>query len=132
MIRAYDKDWAGNKTVETCQSGTLEMYNTSTTPTSGLFDAKLQVISTPDPEARGSIYHFTCTYTTDEPHTGTCTLTFQEPPKKVGPALVSIHLRDVAPVDGVCIAASATIVGNYFYDSRQVAAGVYAFYAPAH
>ena len=106
-------------------------YNTSTTAHSGLFDAKLQVIDTPDPAARGLIYHFTCTYTVDEPHVASCTLTYREPPDAMGPALVTLRFRNVTLSEGVCVPAAATIIGNYFFDSRQHAAGVYSFYAPA-
>ena len=107
------------------------MYNTSTTPQTGLFDAKLTVLQTPDPHAVNMTYHFTCAYTVDEPHTGACTLTYRQPATAIGPALITIRFSGVALVQGVCQASEASIVGNYFYDGRQVAAGAYSFRAPA-
>eukprot|EP00746_Dinoflagellata_sp_MGD_P089485 gnl/MRDRNA2_/MRDRNA2_35318_c0_seq2.p1 gnl/MRDRNA2_/MRDRNA2_35318_c0~~gnl/MRDRNA2_/MRDRNA2_35318_c0_seq2.p1 ORF type:complete len:149 (-),score=15.02 gnl/MRDRNA2_/MRDRNA2_35318_c0_seq2:71-517(-) len=119
--------------VETCQNGTLTMYNTSTTHQTGLFDAKIHVNN-----EVGDIYHFLCTYTKDEPHIATCTLTYEEPARLQGPALITIRFKNVVPAapnsglpNDSCIAGSATIVGNYFYDSEMVAAGAYSFYAPA-
>lgn len=119
------------RSVETCQTGDFSMYNTSSTPTTGLFDAKIHVHNDV-----GDIYHFLCTYTNDEPHIATCTLTYEEPARLQGPALITIRFRDVtlAPSSsslpaGTCVAGSATIIGNYFYDSQMVAAGVYSFYA---
>ena len=132
IIRANASGWPGNATTETCQSGVLAYYNTSSTPKTGLFDARLTVLHSPDRHAVGSTYHFTCTYSRDGPHVGTCTLIFQEPPEAVGPALVTIRLTDVVrSASGLCTASSATIIGNYLYDSRQHAAGVYSFYAPS-
>jgi hypothetical protein len=120
--------------VETCQNGWMTMYNTSTTPQTGLFDAKIHVNN----EAN-DIYHFLCTLTQDDAHTATCTLTYEEPARTQGPALVTIRFRDVSVVDptgdlpeGSCTAASATIIGNYFYDSEMVAAGAYSFYVPSN
>merc|ERR1719401_1282024 len=109
------------------------MYNTSTTHQTGLFDAKIHVHN----EAN-DIYHFLCTYTEDDPHVATCTLTYEEPARLQGPALITIRFRNVVPAShtsnvprGTCVGQSATIIGNYFYDSEMVAAGVYSFYVPA-
>ena len=39
MIRSHDAGWAGNQTVESCQSGVLTYYNTTSLSETGLFDA---------------------------------------------------------------------------------------------
>ena len=79
-------------------------------------EQKIEVVNSPDPKEEGCVYHFTCTYTRDEPWVGLCTLTFQEPPTVMGPAFVTLRLRDVTrDSDGVCVASAATITGNYFY-----------------
>ena len=128
-------DWPGNKTVETCQAGKFLMYNTSTTSTNGLFDLALKVVYSPqDPREAGCTYHFTCAYTADEPHVGTCTLLYQVPVTRagMGPALLTVRFKNVTrAVDGVCRPSAATIIGNYLYDSRQPAAGTYTFRMPS-
>merc|ERR1712167_194215 len=106
---------------ETCQSGWMTMYNTYHS-THSLFDAKIHVNN-----SANDIYHFLCTYTKDEPHTARCTLTYEEPARKQGPALVTIRFKDVVAANsnssvpsGTCVAGSAVIIGNYFYDSEMV------------
>lgn len=121
------------QSIETCQNGTVTMYNTSTTSQTGLFDAHIDVNN-----AGHDIYHFLCTYTEDEPHTASCTLTYEVPHRAQGPAFITIRFKDVQLAsrrsghpEETCLAGAATITGNYFYDSEMVAAGAYSFYAPA-
>ena len=104
----YDAGWPGNFTTETCQSGVLTFYNTSSTNKTGLFDAKIEVLHSPDKQEVGCIYHFTCTYTRDEPHAASCTLTFQEPPTPMGPAFGMLQ-------QVFLLSVTHNYVGDYLY-----------------
>ena len=118
------------RSVETCQNGTLTIYNVSTTSTTGLFDVRIAA-NVPTHDA----WDFVCVLTRDQPHRATCTLTFETPKRPEGPAWVALTFRKVArcgaPHADACCAAQATIVGTYFYDALTNDAGVYAFYASA-
>merc|ERR1712083_189769 len=122
------------RSVEFCQNGTMIMYNTTTTAKTGLFDAMIHVHNAAKDTHED--YHFLCTYTEDQPHVATCTLT--RAPHLKGPAVVTIRFKEVVPagVDsnvpaGTCIGSTATITGNYLFDSRMPVAGTYSFYIPA-
>jgi hypothetical protein len=156
-----NRDVARDSTVsvETCQNGTLTIYNTTGYEATGLFDIRISA-NVPTKDS----WNFVCTLTVDEPHKATCTLTFEDPPRDEGPAWVEIRFRDLAlPEAGtaaataagggglvgdaskrkrssagsdddggdgaMCVASSATIVGTYFYDALTNDAGVYSFYA---
>ena len=139
--------------VETCQNGTMTVYNTSGYEDTGLFDMRISA-NVPTKDS----WNFVCTLTVDLPHRAVCTLTFEDPPRDEGPAWVEILFRDLTVVDSglrsastiegpsrsrteggrggggggggeECVAHSATIVGTYFYDALTNNAGVYSFYA---
>ena len=137
------------RSVESCQNGTVTFYNTSDYGATGLFDLRITA-NVPTHDS----WNFVCTFTVDRPHTATCTLTFEDPPRAEGPAWVEIRFRDLVPqqqggkprekqqlavekgssdggdgVAGECVAQTATIVGTYFYDALTNDAGVYSFYA---
>ena len=112
--------------VQSCQNGTLQMYNTSDTASSGLFDIRIAAnVPTHD------VWHFVCALVRDEPHHATCTLTFETPTRPEGPAWLSIRFGKVSASSpaGPCRASEASLLGTYFYDALTNDAGVYAFYA---
>lgn len=112
--------------VETFQNGTVAFYNDSNVRATGLFDMRI----TANDAARDS-WNFVCTFTWDEPHTATCSLTFETPARAEGPAWVTVRFVGVAAVSpgAPCVASVAVVVGTYFYDALTNDAGVYSFYA---
>ena len=75
-----------------------------------------------------------CTFTVDEPHLATCTLTYEEPSRPEGPAWLRMKFINVYPLyssSSSCVAANVTVIGTYFYDALTNATGVYAFYGVA-
>jgi len=85
-------------------------------------------------EQRNDTYHFVCTFSDDQLHVATCTLTFEEPARAQGPAWVTAKFYDVkgVSVDGEperCIAGSITVIGSYPFSSVTDDAGIYAMRA---
>lgn len=114
--------------IETCQNGTVTVYNTSSTPKTGLFDVSIAAnVPTHD------VWNFVCALARGTPHEAVCTLTFEEPLRPEGPAWLSVRFRSVArdPKLSSCRAAEATFVGSYPYDALTHDAGVYVFYSHA-
>merc|ERR1712129_267132 len=79
---------------------------------------------------RNDTYHFVCTFSEEETHAATCTLTFEEPNRAQGPAWVTAKFRDVKLVpaeEGLpnCIAQGVTIIGSYPFSSVTDDAGIY-------
>jgi NAD(P)H dehydrogenase (quinone) len=85
-------------------------------------------------EQQNDTYHFVCTFSEDQLHVATCTLTFEEPARVQGPAWVTAKFHDVKMVSvgdrpPTCIAASITIIGSYPFSSVTDDAGIYAMRA---
>jgi len=82
-------------------------------------------------EQGNDTYNFACSFSGDEPHVLTCTLTFEEPARAQGPAWVTARFHEVELVslDGgppSCVAKSITIIGSYPFSSVTDNAGIYA------
>ena len=108
--------------VETCQNGTLTVYNASE---SGLFDVAIAAnIPTHD------VWHFVCTFNPEAAHAATCTLTYETPLRPEGPAWLQLNFDDVS--GSPCRAGRISMIGTYFYDALTNDAGVYAFHATLH
>jgi len=114
--------------VETCQTGNVTLYNTSTVASNGLFDIAIAA-NTPTHD----VWHFVCGLAHDDPHRATCTLTFETAARPEGPAWLRIYFEKVAAAaaGAACRAQEATLVGTYFFDAFTNDAGVYVFHANA-
>jgi len=77
----------------------------------------------------GNAYHFVCTFTHDQPHVATCSLTYEEPARPEGPAWLQVSFSQFehSASSDQCIARHISTIGAFPYSHETSAAGVYAF-----
>ena len=112
-----------NTSTEMCQQGAVMVYDTASTNETGLFSMWVDshnVVHAHD------TYHFVCTITRDAPLLATCTLTFEEPARPEGPALVQLRFNEAEPP--LCEPQAVTVVGSYFFGGATNDSGTYSFY----
>ena len=139
-----------------CQSGTVKIYDTQTTNTTGPrchtahalphCARRASALSRPDstrgwPPGTGlfslwinshhivhdlDVYHFVCTLTRESPLVAHCALTFEEPARPQGPAWVQVQLTKALPPS--CEPQALTVVGAYLFGQVTEDAGIYSYY----
>lgn len=77
----------------------------------------------------GNAYHFVCTFSRDQPHVATCSLTYEEPARPEGPAWLQVSFSqfEYSLNSDQCIARHISTIGAFPYSHETSAAGVYAF-----
>eukprot|EP00404_Azadinium_spinosum_P000849 CAMPEP_0180415716 /NCGR_PEP_ID=MMETSP1036_2-20121128/70_1 /TAXON_ID=632150 /ORGANISM="Azadinium spinosum, Strain 3D9" /LENGTH=603 /DNA_ID=CAMNT_0022420541 /DNA_START=70 /DNA_END=1882 /DNA_ORIENTATION=- len=126
-FRGQNRNMVRNATVSSDSELTGSI--TLSEPNGLLFSMRIAINDAPH-----DVYHFVCTFSQDEPHTATCTLTYEEPARPQGPAWVKATfsgLRSTQEDEGAfrCVAERVSVIGSYPYSALTDSAGIYAFQA---